>query len=970
MQKFDFRTIFITKIAKLGFKVDQEFYRSDINTNTLLITHSCGAQILLMPNSNTERYFSVQYRTHVSNHKGLPHILEHSLLSGSQKYPLKSPFFAMYKRGMPSFLNAMTFPDKTIYPLATSNLQDYFNLVDVYQDTVYNPLLSQDIFDREAHRLVFNPNHDILERQGVVYNEMKGVLSSPQSYHSDINIYLNAFNNPIYQNYYGGNPQMIKDLTYLEFLDYYKSFYHPANSLSIFWGQLQESDLLQLLTRTSDYLSKYTFQKAINAPKSQTEYQINDTTKIVGSQIIKTINSTYPASLDDQNAPAYANLVYILSDVLSAEVLSKLMSYHFGQGLVGYQKIMALDGVRTITDIGFELDLINPIIDISLELEPNKPELLLQIKEVFEQEILKILAIDFSKDELMLGLIKGDLYNISEHFVNRPQSILEHIWNKKNNDHEFIKINVLDDHKKMQETINNQKKLIELVEKNILHSKQMMLVFAKPDFNLASNIEKQEKLELDKIKQELSDKQKQELITKEQKFSDYQTQVEDESCLPRLAIDQLDKEIVAKRYGSVKVIKPGLSLIAKTNLNQPSKVNLILRTRLSNDHDLYRYFCFYLNNFFTLPTSKYSIIELKAKLKNTFGQMAISCDLGLNGFVSTGLSLGYLDQDSSFVNDLLVELFERKNLKELLKDNQDIFTASCDSFLASIEDFINNDSEGKLNEQLQKEIYQSNKFEVDHSKQQKAFANKLKAEITSNYQEFLVKIEEATDYYFSNKNNTKMMVVNNQKVLNDISYFDNFNYYQITKDDAKTSFKPFNNQLLELNSSDTVYYHHQYLKVSPKLQETDAGALILLNFLMVFNYSFPVIRFKQGAYGVNNNYKIFTGLLRASTYRDPCYYENLNFLIDCLTYASQNPVGQSELDDLKISSINSLVPHLSQEEEFGHLATYAFNPLASQKLYQTIWEQIYGSCPEQMVELAKELLKNPEIIKGVSLKIN
>jgi len=173
------------------------------------------------------------------------HILEHSTLCGSRKYPVKEPFVELMKGSLNTFLNAFTFADKTSYPVASTNLKDFYNLIDVYLDAVFYPNLTEYTFMQEGWHYEVDPKTKELSYKGVVFNEMKGAYSDPDDQHSDL-CRRSLFPDTVYGLDAGGDPLEIPTLTYEEFLAYYKKYYHPSNSFLYFYGDDDPESALPL----------------------------------------------------------------------------------------------------------------------------------------------------------------------------------------------------------------------------------------------------------------------------------------------------------------------------------------------------------------------------------------------------------------------------------------------------------------------------------------------------------------------------------------------------------------------------------------------------------------------------------------------------------------------------------------------------------------------------------------------------
>lgn len=194
-----------------------------------------GARVLSLENDDENKVFGITFRTPPKDSTGVAHILEHSVLCGSRKYPLKEPFVELLKGSLQTFLNAFTFPDKTCYPVASQNEQDFYNLIDVYLDAVFYPHLTPETFAQEGHHLELEAVDAKPAFKGVVYNEMKGAYSSPDSLLAEFS-QRSLFPDNCYGLDSGGDPEEILDLSYEDFKAFHKKFYHPSNSFVFFYG--------------------------------------------------------------------------------------------------------------------------------------------------------------------------------------------------------------------------------------------------------------------------------------------------------------------------------------------------------------------------------------------------------------------------------------------------------------------------------------------------------------------------------------------------------------------------------------------------------------------------------------------------------------------------------------------------------------------------------------------------------------
>ena len=219
-----------------GFQLVDERYVAEIKSQARLYRHvQTGAQLLSLINDDENKVFGITFRTPPKDSTGVAHILEHSVLCGSRKYPVKEPFVELLKSSLKTFLNAFTYPDKTCYPVASQNTQDFYNLIDVYLDAVFFPNLTPEVLMQEGWHFEAESESSPLTIQGVVFGEMKGVYSSPDSVLGETT-QQSLFPDNTYGLDSGGNPRDIPRLTFEAFKAFHENYYHPSNARVYFWG--------------------------------------------------------------------------------------------------------------------------------------------------------------------------------------------------------------------------------------------------------------------------------------------------------------------------------------------------------------------------------------------------------------------------------------------------------------------------------------------------------------------------------------------------------------------------------------------------------------------------------------------------------------------------------------------------------------------------------------------------------------
>jgi Zn-dependent M16 (insulinase) family peptidase len=315
----------------------------EIASTAKLYRHNkTGAQILSVVNSDENKVFGITFRTPPQTSNGIAHIMEHSVLCGSRKYQVKEPFVELIKGSLNTFLNAFTYPDKTCYPVATTNLKDFYNLIDVYLDAVFYPLIPEQTLQQEGWHYELEDPKAPLTFKGVVFNEMKGALSSPddllaelsqQSLYPDTPYGLNS----------GGDPAVIPDLTYAEFKRFHETYYHPSNAYIYFYGDDPEEERLRLLDAWLEAFERVEVQSALplqpqwTAPRQVV--RVYDSGDSPEAKAHLTVNWLMPESTDPQTTLSLSILGHILLATPASPLKKALLDSGLGEDVIGgYQE--------------------------------------------------------------------------------------------------------------------------------------------------------------------------------------------------------------------------------------------------------------------------------------------------------------------------------------------------------------------------------------------------------------------------------------------------------------------------------------------------------------------------------------------------------------------------------------------------------------------------------------------------------
>ena len=323
-----------------GFELIKEKVLSELNTEARFYRHvETSAELLSLENEDENKVFGITFRTPPKDSTGVAHIMEHSVLSGSEKYPLKEPFVELLKGSLYTFLNAMTYPDKTCYPVASQNLKDFYNLIDVYMDAVLHPLNRKHTLDQEGWHYELEKIDDPLACKGVVYNEMKGVYSDPDSVLAEYSQQF-LFPDNTYGVNSGGEPAHIPDLTYDQFKSFHSQYYHPSNARIFIYGDDGPDERLRLM---NEYLRGYGrievhsqigLQKYFEKPKSfKLPYIAGD--EATHKKSMLTVNWILGDNTDPETGLVLAILSHILVGTPASTLRKILIDSGLGEDLTG-----------------------------------------------------------------------------------------------------------------------------------------------------------------------------------------------------------------------------------------------------------------------------------------------------------------------------------------------------------------------------------------------------------------------------------------------------------------------------------------------------------------------------------------------------------------------------------------------------------------------------------------------------------
>lgn len=523
--------------AKHGFLLNHREFIKEIDSEACIFTHEkTKAKLIAIKNRDSNKTFAISFRTICSNSTGVPHILEHSVLSGSRKYPLKDVFSEVAKGGLNTFLNAFTALDSTMYPFSTRNEKEYFNIMDIYLDSVLNPLLTKNTFMREGWYYDIKDSRDPLKLNGIVYNEMKGAFSDPYEILS-ISMIRSLMPGSSYSYNTGGDPLEIPDLTYEQFVDYHRKYYHPSNSIIYVYGN---ADLDRELGFIDSFLSDFEYNSngieiklgnLIEKPVFfEDSYSVDENTSTREKTFIK-MGSVVGNISDIEKNIAFSLLSSLLHDSNASPLKEAILKSGICNDFGGYHSTSFYNTAFITTISGSEKEHRDTFLDIyrdTLEGIVKKG-----FDRAFKQSEINRFEFELrKKNSTSLRGLEYGFYLLAPiiHNLDRPFDFL-----KLAPFLEGLKAKVLEENL-----------LEQYVEKYLINNPRTAVLTLVPDPEKAERINRELELRLEKAKKSLSEKEMQNLIKEaEELIAESSTNVTDKelSIIPKLTVDDIEKDI-------------------------------------------------------------------------------------------------------------------------------------------------------------------------------------------------------------------------------------------------------------------------------------------------------------------------------------------------------------------------------------------------------------------------------------------
>lgn len=894
----------------------------DINSFGVLLKHKkTGARIAIVSNDDNNKVFSVGFRTPPFDSTGVAHIIEHSVLCGSRDFPAKDPFIELAKGSLNTFLNAMTYPDKTIYPVASCNEQDFQNLMHVYMDAVFYPNMykKEEIFKQEGWHYELENEDSELIYNGVVYNEMKGAFSSPEQFL--FRTIQNAlFPDTAYGVESGGDPDYIPDLTYTGFLDFHKRYYHPSNSYIYLYGDMDVNEKLDWLHEK--YLSQFEyhyvdseikFQEPFKERRDLTTFYPLSEQEELASNTYYSYNMSIGTSLDSELCMAFQILEYVLLSSPGAPLKQALLDAGIGKDIISsfdgdtYQPIFSV--IAKNADINQKDDFLRVI----------KATLEKVVRDGIDEKSLRaaINYYEFKYREADFGQFpKGLMYGI--------QMLGSWLYDDSK---PFIKLNSNTLFENLKDKINTDY-YVRLIENYLLSNPHVALVTLVPKKGLTSEKEEKLKGKLQSYKESLSGEEIRKLIEDTKNLKEYQdtpSTKEELESIPLLSVEDIDKK--SQPFYNEEKDVDGITIVHHNVFTNGIAYMRLIFDLEDIPKELTPYIGLLSSVLGLVDTEHYSYLELSNEINIHTG--GISCDLSCYGKKNSmnqylpalimDVKALYEEMDDAF--DLLKEIIsftkleDKKRLMEIVSEIKSrlLMHLTSAGHSAAVDRAMSYFSESsRFSEEVKGIAFYK-------------FIEKLEANFMEEADEVIRKLKLLMNYIFRRENliisftsNTDGLDTLKGKLL---PFVEQLKEEPVEKEEEHFELRKANEGFKTSGQVQYVARTGNFLRAGHQY----TGALEVLKVILSYEYLWTNIRVKGGAYGCMCGFSSISGNGYFTSYRDPNLKETNEIYDKTAEYIRNFTADERDMTKYIIGTISGIdtprTPRMKGDASMGAYIT-------------------------------------------------
>lgn len=948
-----------------GFKILRVESIESMRLTAYEIEHlKTGAKVLHLHAFDRENLYAIGFRTPPADSTGLPHILEHSVLAGSEKYPLKDAFKELMRSTMQTFINAFTYPDKTVYPVASQIKADFYNLARVYTDLVLRPRLLGETFLQEGHHLEFSKAGDLasdLIISGIVYNEMKGAYSSPDSLmYKDIQ--ENLYPDTVYARDSGGDPEVIPALTYEQFKDFHQKYYSPTNARFFIYGDIPTAEHLEFL---AEMLAGFDRVEVDSSIKSQPVFAYP-----------RRVESFYPVDRDEPlENKALVNVAWMLAEnkdfetALLLEIISGLL---VGSAASPLRRALIDSGLgEDMTPVsGMESDLKQLMFCAGLRNVRN--DAAEEIEKLILDTLQKIVGEGFDRE-----LIEGILHQVEFHGkeISRGSypygiTLMGNVFQTWLYDGDpFIGLDFARAIENIRRLWADDPKIFQQMTRRwLLDNPHRLLAVMRPDPDFSAKSDAKLKQKMAAMKAGFSEEQLRDINERAERLKTFQSETDSSAAaatLPKLKLEDITRQ--------VETI--------------PTRHNT-LHSVVAMEHDLFTNGIAYVDLAFDIahvPEDLQPYLPLLGKIMSGMGAAGLSYDemakriaLAMGGF-GYDLIAGF-SVDATETWQKMVFSFKAlyRNVPAALQTVCDILCAGDLEQEARMRDLI---AERKNN--LQSSIVPSGHIfakraagaaltlpayrdEQWHGRTQLRFVQQQSADFEASGMNLREKLEQLKKIIFQKQN----LMVNITADAAGLELVEAEIGRLLTKlpaggNKGKATEPELAPVYVGIAVPTQVSYVARALR-APAYSDPSAALLMLASRELSNSYLYKYIRVQGGAYGGMSSFDATQGIFAFLSYRDPHIVETLDVFQEAQKFYSLNDMNADDMEKAVISTISALDKPLDPSGR-GYVAMIRHFAGATDALRQSFRDQIFAATPRKVREALAGYFAQAGLSKSVAV---
>jgi presequence protease len=917
----------------------------ELNCTCYLYRHKVtNTEFLSIEIDDENKVFGISFKTLPEDSNGVAHIIEHTVLAGSEKYPVKEPFIELNKGSLNTFVNAFTFADKTVYPVASINTQDFYNLIDVYMDAVLHPLLPEHILEQEGWHLELEDPKEPLIYKGVVFNEMKGALSNPLS-SLNTEAQKAIFPDTLYKFNSGGDPQDIPSLTYKKFKDFYNKYYHPSNGMVFWYG---DDDLELRLKKMSEFFAGYVSQPAVTPIPIQDKF--DQPKNIVGTypagedetKSMVMVNWLLPENTNQYNTLCLDILSHILLGSQASPLRKALIDSGYGEGMVGggladhLKQMFFSTGMKGVSpdDTGKVEKLINDTL-ATLIVDGIEEEMIASSMNTLEFRLKEQNTGSYPRGLIiMLAGLSTWLYGQNPIDGIEYQKALDEIKQKQFEPGFFEK----------------------LITHHLIENKHRVTVVMRPDAKMIETKEKIEAEKLASIKEAMSEAEIDTVITKTKNLLEIQETPDDPKDLekiPSLALSDLNKQntLIPREIGDykgAKIIRHDLFTNGIVYLNLGFDLHAIPQENIP-------YLGLFANSLVRLGTKKRNDVQLSQWIGRETGGVGASVTVQSHR-VSDESSAWLIVRGKSTVDKVgeLTKIFEEV-INSALFENKDRFRQIVLEAKAGMESSLVSSGHAYVNRRLESKFNQSG-WISEHlfGVSQFSFLKKLLEEIDSDWDSVESRLKEIQEFLFSQDNLVLDITSTNQEydvVQNQLHWLID-TMPEVNPEKQTWNFIPDGNDE-GLIAPMQVNYVGKGANIFEAGYSLNGSISVIQNYVRT-TYLWDKIRIQGGAYGAFMSFSPASGTMNLLSYRDPNLMETINAYDGMGKFLKDLSISDNELKKSIIGSIGQM-DHYQLPDAKGYTSLARYLTGYTDEIRQTYRDQLLTTSAKDFNKFAEAM---------------